>query len=91
MVSQFVQSKVFPAGGWFFEEDRVPGSNCFDRGQRSDGVFVDLKRRYSSQPTPDAQVGIVAVNFIQRHYTGNAIQILDLLAGLQDSLDELLL
>ena len=45
---QTVQTKVFRTGGWFSQEDRVPGRLYFDLDQKSPGGFtVDpAKPRY---------------------------------------------
>ena len=44
--NQFPQTKVFRTGGWFSEEDRIPGRIYFDLEQKGGGFSVDLKPRY---------------------------------------------
>ena len=44
--NQYPQTKVFRTGGWFSEEDRIPGRIYFDLEQKGGGFSVDLKPRY---------------------------------------------
>ena len=38
--NQFVQTKVFRTGGWFSQEDRIPGRLFFDLNEKSQGFSV---------------------------------------------------
>lgn len=44
--NQYPQTKVFRTGGWFSEEDRIPGHIFFDLEQQNSGFSIDLKPRY---------------------------------------------
>ncbi len=44
--NQFPQTKVFRTGGWFSDEDRIPGRIYFDMEQQGIGFSIDLKPRY---------------------------------------------
>ena len=44
--NQFPQTKLFRTGGWFSDEDRIPGHIYFEMEQQGSGFSIDLKPRY---------------------------------------------
>ena len=44
--NQYVQTKVFRTGGWFSQEDRIPGRIFFDMSEKTGGFSVDPHPRY---------------------------------------------
>jgi hypothetical protein len=44
--NQYLQTKVFRTGGWFYQKDKIPSHIYFDMSLKTSGFTIDLPPKY---------------------------------------------